>query len=158
MTRNLGGEFTHDCISYLKQKLEWSKKKAQLDREAYKYSDDLLKVFCGGLDERKQVQHIPIPESIDVEEAIIGSLMQGIANLSVVGKFVGKSVVSHQLQKQVEEIQTTSMSQVMAGQPQILIRPKKESEPVLPEPVIALSRPGMIQAPPLVVIQAPPLI
>jgi hypothetical protein len=27
MTKNLGGDFTHDCVSYLMQKLEWSKKK-----------------------------------------------------------------------------------------------------------------------------------
>jgi len=99
MLKNLDGEFTHDCVKYLKQKLEWSKKKTQLDRDAYKYQDDLHKIFCDGCDQCKEykVNNIPLLESTDVEEAIIGSLMHGLANLSVLGKLLGKSIVSDEL-------------------------------------------------------------
>jgi hypothetical protein len=39
-------EWSHDCVTYLKQKCQWNQVKSKLNKENQKYQNDIHKAFC----------------------------------------------------------------------------------------------------------------
>lgn len=101
------GEWSHDCVKYLTEKVEWSKQKSQLRKENSKYSNDLHKAFCKGCDEcAGAYRYLPVraTDEIDFEQAILASFERGLSNLAFTCIATGYTDLKFNKVEEVKEI------------------------------------------------------
>lgn len=107
MDLQLDGQYSHDCICYLRTKLIQKKDKSTFLKQSKKYEQDIHKVFCKesckSCDGDKELSLIPFSE-IPYDQRVLNAFKLGISNLANLSLNSGYLVKSNVIKKAQEEL------------------------------------------------------